>query len=550
MFGGFRISGRRWSNLIASSRLLSALAFYFSAWGALFSWGSTAQAQSYLAPTPWPMYRYSEGHIGRSPHRGPRSPDLKWAFSTGKKEAEGGFETDVTIGPDGSLLIGSNNGIFYAIDPDDGSIKWVYITEFDRFAIYSTAAVDKNSLIYFGAKDGYLYALRPPNKGIRAEVAWKFKIGTTIETSPLIGPDGTIYIGADDWKLYAVAPPGAGGQPELKWTFQTGGSLISNPALGPDGTILFGSMDGSLYALKPAAGGEAPKLKWKFSTGGRDAKGGIETTPVVAETGDVYIGANNGLFYALDGGTGSPKWSVRTFFTEYAIFSSPALGRDGLLYFGPKDGRLLAVSPPASGGKEGKIKWAFKIGTTIETSPALGADGIVYIGADNGKLYAVAPPDGRGEPKLLWSFQTGGTLISSPVIGADGSLYQPSMDGKLYAFGQKKVKAEKGPGAQQLSGTWYGRYRAGAPEVKIRAVAVQKGNEIATTFHLENGLRSEFQAKLSGDIIEFSTSIKTKNCDGIFSGKAKVVEGKVEGNFAVDGCAGGKLEGSFALAKQ
>ncbi len=37
---------------------------------------------------------------------------------------------------------------------------------------------------------------------------WKYRIGTTIETSPALAPDGTLYMGADNGKLYAIAPPG------------------------------------------------------------------------------------------------------------------------------------------------------------------------------------------------------------------------------------------------------------------------------------------------------------------------------------------------------
>src|SRR5215471_12213903 len=83
---------------------------------------------------------------------------------------EGGIETDPVIGPDGTICFGANNGIFYALDPESGTIRWAFPTDFDTFAIYSTAFVDKQGIVYFGAKDGKVYALTAPSKGIMGEV--------------------------------------------------------------------------------------------------------------------------------------------------------------------------------------------------------------------------------------------------------------------------------------------------------------------------------------------------------------------------------------------
>ncbi|MDV2494819.1 MAG: PQQ-binding-like beta-propeller repeat protein [bacterium] len=179
-----------------------------------------------LAETPWPMYRHDPAHTSFNATKGPATNRLKWVFSTGRAEKEGGFENDVTIGLDGTLYIGANNGVLYGLDPATGAIRWVHISRFDTFAIYSTAAVDSRGIVYYGAKDGFLYALRPPNRGISMEVVWRFDLGTTIETSPVIGKDGTVYIGADDWKLYAIAPPAAGSASATRAIGRVGLSLF------------------------------------------------------------------------------------------------------------------------------------------------------------------------------------------------------------------------------------------------------------------------------------------------------------------------------------
>ncbi len=97
------------------------------------------------------MYRHDPAHTGFNGANGPSTNRLKWVFDAGKAEKLGGFENDVTIGPDGTLYIGSNNGILYGLDPASGAIRWVHLSAFDTFAIFSTAAVDIRGLIYYGA---------------------------------------------------------------------------------------------------------------------------------------------------------------------------------------------------------------------------------------------------------------------------------------------------------------------------------------------------------------------------------------------------------------
>ena len=50
------------------------------------------------------------------------------------------------------------------------------------------------------------------------------------------------------------------------------------------------------------------------------------------------------------------------------------LRRDGTIYFGTFNGRLWAVNP------NGTKKWVFRAGREIKSSPAIGADGIIYFG--------------------------------------------------------------------------------------------------------------------------------------------------------------------------
>ncbi|MDP7011585.1 MAG: PQQ-binding-like beta-propeller repeat protein, partial [Verrucomicrobiota bacterium] len=126
----------------------------------------------------------------------------------------------------------------------------------------------------------------------------------------------------------------------------------------------------------------------------------------------------------------SPGQKVWEFATGGIVISSPAIGTDGMIYFGSYDDKVYALNP------DGTKKWEFAAGGDVKSSPAIGADGTVYVGSWNNKVYAINP-DGSKK----WEYATSGIVESSPTIGPDGTIYIGSTDQKLYAlnpWGTKK----------------------------------------------------------------------------------------------------------------
>lgn len=124
------------------------------------------------------------------------------------------------------------------------------------------------------------------------------------------------------------------------------------------------------------------------------------------------------------------------FETGGEIYSSPALGDDGTIYFGSRDRKLYALSPA------GRKKWEFLTGGAVDASPAIGPDGTIYIGSNDNTLYAISP-----EGVKLWEFPTRGPISQSAAIGGDGTIYVMSQDWNLYAVnpnGSKKWQFNTG----------------------------------------------------------------------------------------------------------
>jgi len=165
--------------------------------------------------------------------------------------------------------------------------------------------------------------------------------------------------------------------------------------------------------------------KWDFYTNFP-----IYSSPAIAEDGTIYIGSGDGTLYALDP-NGSEKWHYSTY---NDIRSIPAISEDGTIYV-LSDGKFYAINP------DGSKKWEFEV-FGGDSSPAIAEDGTIYICSGGGTLYAINP-DGTEK----WKITIGGAVSSSPAIGDDGTIYLGSMDRKLYAInpnGSKKWDFQTG----------------------------------------------------------------------------------------------------------
>ena len=336
------------------------------------------------------MFRQNLQHTGRGNSTLLASNVRKWRYSTG-----GFVYSSPAIASDGTVYVGSQDSLLYALNPD-GTLKWKYHTN-ER--VGSSPAIATDGTIYVVSTDNYLYAINPDGT-----LKWKYQTGSTIfssiYSSPTIASDGTVYVGSGDIFLYAINPDGT-----LKWKYQTGSAVQSSPAIASDGTIYVGSYDSFLYAINPNG-----TLKWKCQTGIISS-----SSPAIASDGTVYVGSteqvswsNDGRLYAINP-DGTLKWYYQT---GSHVQSSPAIATDGTVYVGSWDTYLYAINPDST------LKWKYQTDSAIYSSPAIASDGTVYVGSNDGYLYAINP-DGT----LKWKHLTIGNVQSSPAIASDGAVY-------------------------------------------------------------------------------------------------------------------------------
>ncbi len=152
-----------------------------------------------------------------------------WKFKTGKAIAASGAISESTV------YIGSTDGVFYAIDLEDGKEIWRFQT---TGKIYNGAAVDQEHVV-FGSTDHHIYCLE---KDSGVEV-WSFAAGSVIGTSPLIA-GSTVFFGALDKNLYALNLADG----EKLWSYEAKGRIRTAPVVAQE-RLLFASEDNKLYCF-------------------------------------------------------------------------------------------------------------------------------------------------------------------------------------------------------------------------------------------------------------------------------------------------------------
>ena len=228
-----------------------------------------------------------------------------------------------------------------------------------------------------------------------------------------------------------------------KWRYHMTGASKATP-LVVGGIVYVGANDGVFYALDEQTG----KLLWKFDAGGE-----ILTT-AAAYKDLVLFGTGNGTFHALDR-TGKPAWPPHQCSRE--VFSSPVVDAEGVVYFGTNGADLVALD--AQTGKEVWTNTDARLG--IESKPCVSGE-MVFFGAWDGYVYCLDRKTGR----TIWK-QPG---PSGQKSTSGGRYYGPADNGPVATPSGVFIcdRGYKG-GAYGLDGSYTGEISADCAAIGLSA---------------------------------------------------------------------------------
>ena len=304
------------------------------------------------------------------------------------------YNSSVTIGSDSTWYVGSENGWFYAVGPDN-IIKWRAGGGVDGMT--ATAALGSDGSIYCGGEDRLIHKLI--DNGSSATEAWSYRLSRELTSSPAIGPDWRIYCCDDSGYAYAL-----NGDSTLSWRVRIGDTsgIYSSPAVASDSTVYVGTEAGRLVALKDGS------VVWYYQVSG--PRHAISSSPIIGPDGDIYFGCDDGKLYRIDPDSHQPvtDWPIAV--SADFVSSTPLLCADGIIYIADDDslyaydvddptaGRIWAVFLTDMTPRDPR-RQAHRPYFANQPSAVVDRYGIVYISAAGG-MFAIA-----GRP--------GGTLAAS-----------------------------------------------------------------------------------------------------------------------------------------
>jgi outer membrane protein assembly factor BamB len=330
--------------------------------------------------------------------------------------------------------------VFVAIEAATGKESWRLQLGINEVRSSPAIASDNSIYITVEIRD-------PSNNNILGDelwhisadgnLLWKYNInpgGLTIQvgqSAPAIGLDGTIYVAGD--KLYAINPGGSVRWSALSSSPVSPEALRNAPVIGKDGTVYFVYHNIPLTALNPSDG----SVIWTRSLGVDDH---CFASPAIDANGVIYVATQPGILYAVSK-DGQPVWTFDLASVGFSgtFRSSPSIDADGSVYFGINTGNPSSAFFALN--SDGTLKWKYEPSDLpddvpdthfdIYSSPAIGSDGVVYFGQEYGRVYALRTSDGS----LIGMVNTSsGITWSSPAIDSKGVLYISDLSGRVYAL--------------------------------------------------------------------------------------------------------------------
>ncbi|MFW6421988.1 MAG: PQQ-binding-like beta-propeller repeat protein, partial [Candidatus Bipolaricaulota bacterium] len=348
------------------------------------------------------------------------SGSIKWSFG----QAELGVSTSPTLDSEGNIYIGTKGGKIYSLSPNGKTRGDVLQVEGE----VSGLSIDEDGILYAGTaySDPFTSSKVYAFDTTVWEKRWEFSTGGAVYGTPSIDSEkGCIYFGSYDTKVYAVSSSNG----ERVWEFSIGDTfeagILASGAIDHNNRVITGAGNGFVSSLEQDSG----QVHWETQV-----DSAIPAPPALTKlnNGVIYVGTNAGEILAIGLDTGEILWS---FTSGDQVKSSPAIGKEGLIYVGSTDGYLYALRPAELESTEERLKWKLHVGAPVTSTPAIGSENTLYFGAQDGYTYALELPSSTASsPTVKWKKGLDEEVRSSPALSKSGNLYVTSHEGSLYAL--------------------------------------------------------------------------------------------------------------------
>lgn len=320
-----------------------------------------------------------------------------------------------------SVFTGDASGVLHKLSLKDGTVLGSFHeginSDKTKGPIYSSPAV-KNNLVVFGSADSSIYCINAKTMAL----VWKVKTGAEVLGSPSID-SGIVYIGGSDRRFRAI-DLNAG---KVLWEFNGLNGFVETKPLVYKDKIIFGAWDTYLYCLNKSAGADKSngKLLWKW----KGEENGLMFSPAaclpVASNDIVFIVAPDRKLTAININTGEQLWKT----AKYQVRESIGIAEDHSKFF-VRTMRDSIIAFPITCNKTEPPKplWITNagFGYDINSAQLSEKDGVLFYGTKNGLLLALDSSTG----KILWQHKIGVTIINTVLPLNSKKVLLNDYDGK------------------------------------------------------------------------------------------------------------------------
>lgn len=326
--------------------------------------------------------------------------NIKWKFDTGYTIAA----TPAVW--KNYVVVGNSGGAVYGLSLKDGKKQWTFQA---KGSIFSSPKIADGKVV-FGSSDKQIYCLNVRDGTLR----WQIATSAPVVASPRI-IRGVVYIGGSDGKFRAIEL--ASGQ--LRWEFNGVTGFVETRPLFYQDKVIFGAWDTYLYALNRNDG----TLVWKWSNGNPGRLYSPAACWPVAAADKIFIVAPDRFMTAIDSRTGATVWRSNS----HKVRESIGMSEDGdKIYARCMEDTLLAFAATATAPE---LIWAASCGYGYDIDPSMPIekDGVVFFGTKNGFLFAVDAKIGQ----VKFQYRAGVALINTVTPINAHRVVLTDMDGRV-----------------------------------------------------------------------------------------------------------------------
>jgi len=313
--------------------------------------------------------------------------ELVWSWTTGDV-----IPGSPVIGADGTIYAHSSDGFLHALTSEGKPLRAP--TKVGPALGWATPLVDDQNRVWISASTGGL--LRVDAVGQIADRPF-LRYPKRFDSTGVISR-GVLYIGCEDQFVHAISLEGDRGREQWNQrekVGETGWYINSALALTSRGIIIAISADNQLHGWKPDG-----TVAFTVALGGR-AIG----SPVIAEDDTIFVGLTRmapngspagGRLIGISGVAGQVAWQCDL---PSAIESTPVISESGKIFVGDNNSEIHAVDI-----RSRKVEWTDWSGAPVRSAGLLLPTGDVVFGLDDGSLVALkadATALSSGWPKLL-----------------------------------------------------------------------------------------------------------------------------------------------------